>query len=733
MFELILLVISVVTNFAVGLSVFSRDPRQPLNRAYGVLALSFVVLAAANYFTLTPNPFALLCIRIVIVATTIMSLTLFYLVLILRRGEWSAVSRYQKLLIIPTILLVLLELTPLVFSGLDPNASKPSPIAAPGAALFLLHFVCLIAASLYVVVRGAASSIGVPRSQYQYILLGIMPILIFAPITGFVLPVLYKQTEFIAVTPLYTTIFVLMIAYAIVRHKLFDIRLAAVRTAAYALSLGSLAAFYYLLAYVVSITLFQGQTETTVSSPVNIGLALVLAFLFQPIKQFFDRVTNKFFYRENYKTEDFFAQLSDLLSSTVDLRGLLTRASEQIASTLKAEQAFFFLYYTNAIDHHMSAGMQGHIRLPIADARLLDEYAEITTDNIIVTNLLNEKHRKLQRMLQSYRIALVMPLRRADKISGYVMLGERLSGDYTKRDLNVLSTIGNELVIAIQNALSLHEVKELNATLQQRIDVATKELRSSNSQLKHLDEVKDEFMSMASHQLRTPLTSIKGYISMVLEGDAGKVSPQQKRLLVEAYKSSERMVGLIADFLNVSRLQTGKFIIEKTSFDLNEVVRQEVADLELISTSHDIKLRLERTKHLLPVRADESKVRQVIMNFIDNAIYYSHPKSTILIKLEKVKDTAVLTVIDSGIGVPKDEQVHLFNKFFRAKNARKQRPDGTGVGLYLARRVITAHSGSIIFSSKEGKGSTFGFRLPLHAAPEQKKVEQKSSEPTATK
>src|SRR5690606_35020864 len=201
-----------------------------------------------------------------------------------------------------------------------------------------------------------------------------------------------------------------------------------------------------------------------------------------------------------------------------------------------------------------------------------------------------------------------------------------------------------------------------------------KELRSSNAQLKHLDEVKNEFMSMASHQLRTPLTSVKGYISMVLEGDAGKVTPAQQKLLVEAYKSSERMVGLIADFLNVSRLQTGKFVLEKTPFDLGDIVRQEAANLDLIASSHNIKLRLNIAKHPLPVDADESKLRQVIMNFIDNAIYYSHSKSTIVINIEKINDSVALTVTDTGIGVPAEEQTKLFHKFFRAKNARKQRP-----------------------------------------------------------
>jgi signal transduction histidine kinase len=308
---------------------------------------------------------------------------------------------------------------------------------------------------------------------------------------------------------------------------------------------------------------------------------------------------------------------------------------------------------------------------------------------------------------------LVMPLRRGDQVIGYVMLGERKSGNYTKRDLNILSTISNELVIAIQNALSLHEVKELNATLQQRIDVATKELRSSNAQLKHVDEVRNEFMGMASHQLRTPLTSVKGYLSMVLEGDVGKVTPQQHKLLQEAYNSSERMVHLIADFLNVSRLQTGKFVIEKTPMDIKAIVKQEVKSLEIMANGHGMKLRANITDSPLPLYADEQKVRQVIMNLIDNAIYYSHPNSTIVINVERINDDMSLTVIDTGIGVPSDEQSKLFTKFFRAKNARKQRPDGTGVGLYLARRVVHGHNGSIIFSSTEGKGSTFGFKLPL--------------------
>jgi signal transduction histidine kinase len=110
---------------------------------------------------------------------------------------------------------------------------------------------------------------------------------------------------------------------------------------------------------------------------------------------------------------------------------------------------------------------------------------------------------------------------------------------------------------------------------------------------------------------------------------------------------------------------------------------------------------------------DETKVRQVVMNFIDNALYYSRPDGKITVKLDKVGDNVELRVIDNGIGVPKAEQEHLFTKFFRAANARKQRPDGTGVGIFLAKKVVNEHGGEIIFESTEGVGSTFGFTLPI--------------------
>jgi signal transduction histidine kinase len=200
---------------------------------------------------------------------------------------------------------------------------------------------------------------------------------------------------------------------------------------------------------------------------------------------------------------------------------------------------------------------------------------------------------------------------------------------------------------------------------------------------------------------------------MLLEGDAGKVSPEQANLLREAFSSSERMVRLIGDFLNVSRLQTGKFVLDKHPVDLVKLVQSELDSLKQTAISRGHVFSYVQANNVPSISIDENKMQQVIMNFADNALYYSKEPSVIKVSLKKVGDFVEFTIKDTGIGVPKQQQEQLFSKFFRATNARKQRPDGTGVGLFLAKKVIDAHHGEVIFSSVEGKGSTFGFKLPV--------------------
>lgn len=504
---------------------------------------------------------------------------------------------------------------------------------------------------------------------------------------------------------------VISFAYVVVRHSLFDIRTAAVRTLAYVLSLGALAAIYFTVAYVVSQIFFTNTISGGLNvSTLNVLFALGLAFLFQPIRTTFDTITDRVFFHNRYNASAFYAKVSETLAATTDLRTMLERTSVVIADDLRSEQVFFYIQYGN--DQYLSAGTTGHKKFLSQDVEDIERGLNIHKEVPVFVDML-EKKSDFRRALARRHVSVLSPLAHQGINLGYVALGDRRTGTYTSRDAVALRTIADELVIAIQNSLSVLEVKLVNEQLEQRIADATAELRTSNARLKRLDTSKDEFLSMASHQLRTPLTSIKGFISMVLEEDAGKITDAQRHLLDQAYSSSERMVHLISDFLNVSRLQTGKFVIDPRPTNLANVVSQEVEIMSRLATSHGIVITSSVAKQLPKLQLDEDKVRQVVMNFIDNAIFYSRPQSTIVVKLYKQQKHVVFEVHDHGIGVPKNVQPKLFEKFFRADNAKKQRPDGTGIGLFIAKKVITESGGEIIFESTQGKGSVFGFRMPI--------------------
>lgn len=172
------------------------------------------------------------------------------------------------------------------------------------------------------------------------------------------------------------------------------------------------------------------------------------------------------------------------------------------------------------------------------------------------------------------------------------------------------------------------------------------------------------------------------------------------------------MVYLISDLLNVSRIRTGKFVITNKVTDLPLVVDSEVSQLSEVANSRSIKLIYNKPANFPLVMLDETKIRQVIMNFLDNALYYTRKGGRITVELNITDKNIEYTVTDTGLGIPKVDQPQLFTKFYRATNARKMRPDGTGLGLYMARKIIVAQGGAIIFNSIEGEGSTFGFSFP---------------------
>ena len=583
------------------------------------------------------------------------------------------------------------------------------PIHAIHYVIFATFFLVFFLISMWFGYVAWKKSDSIRRKQVAIYMIG----LLICSIPGFAVDLLLPALgdyRYVWVGPVATIIFLFAIMYSIVRYRLMDVKMAVARSVSYMLLLIALAVVYIISAYIISIVVFQ--RSLTIDSHVNLMnmiLAIVLAVTYQPVKRFFDKFTDRVFYYGEYDADTFTREISKILTYTADLQLLTRRVSSYIASSLKAEKVAF------CIPEKGIYGRAGRRRIAVVeeDIRSIMDYyyKNCSFPEVILANQVKDP--ELKKLLDIHRTKIVMPLLYQNQETGILFLGEHKSLGYSSRDIEMLESIAGELAVSIRNSLSLEEINELNKSLQRKIDEATKELRFSNRQLQRLDEAKNEFISMASHQLRTPLTSIKGYLDMMLEGDLGKITPTQRAVLREAFSSSERMVRLINDFLNVSRLQTGKFNIDKQKIDIAQILRDEVALLKVVADQRSVEMNLKINKKVPLIAADSEKIRQVILNMIDNAIYYSDPHKKVIISLKNNNDMIEFTVKDSGIGVSKSEQANLFSKFFRGTNARKKRPDGTGVGLFLARKVILSHDGEMIFESEEGKGSTFGFKLPV--------------------
>jgi len=245
----------------------------------------------------------------------------------------------------------------------------------------------------------------------------------------------------------------------------------------------------------------------------------------------------------------------------------------------------------------------------------------------------------------------------------------------------------------------------------ERLEKITVELEAANERLRQLDEAKSEFLSIASHQLRTPLTSIKGLLSMLAEEFWGPLNDEQKKYLGQISQSSERLLHLIEDLLNISRIEAGRMQFDFQPIDLARLTDDIMKELEPQALAKKLSLNFEKPADLPKVKADSLKIRQVIQNLIDNAIKYTETGS-ININIQEKDGKILFSIKDTGIGLPVGQ--HLFEKFQRGQKATNQHTEGVGLGLYLADKLIKTHNGEIWAESNgEGKGSAFYFTLPV--------------------
>ncbi len=234
---------------------------------------------------------------------------------------------------------------------------------------------------------------------------------------------------------------------------------------------------------------------------------------------------------------------------------------------------------------------------------------------------------------------------------------------------------------------------------------------------KELDRQKSEFLSIAAHQLRTPMAGLKWVMNMMLEGDMGPLSKEQKHHLEKGAENSERMIKLINDLLDVTRMEEQKFQYKPQPQDLKAIWEAVIATLDNNAKQKQIKIVLNAAAGLAPVRVDLEKIKIAFTNLLSNAIKYSPTGKTVTMELKPADaEHLLISITDQGYGIPKNQQNQVFDKFFRGSNILKIETElttiGTGLGLYITKDIITKHEGEIWFESEENKGTTFYIKLP---------------------
>jgi len=318
--------------------------------------------------------------------------------------------------------------------------------------------------------------------------------------------------------------------------------------------------------------------------------------------------------------------------------------------------------------------------------------------DVLTPNFTAEESTRIQQTIQSDTSYVYPLIIRADVIGAMVISVAEFGKSLPYYKIDLIDRIPGIVAISIDNALLYQSIQK------------------ANEHLKQLDVLKDEFVSLASHELRTPMTVIKSYVWMLLNGTAGQLSEKQTAYLKRTLSSTDRLINLVNDMLNVSRIESGRLTIEPVPTDMGKLASEVITEMQVRSAEVGVNLSYSPPALPLVVNADTGRIKEVMINLIGNSLKFTPKGGLVTVTVDKDGQNSVMVrVKDSGRGISSSDMLKLFKKFSMVGNNHltKDRDQGTGLGLYLSKSIIELHGGKI-WAQSEGKdrGSMFSFTLP---------------------
>jgi signal transduction histidine kinase len=622
------------------------------------------------------------------------------------------IKKYKKVLVgayIFAFAFLILDFTPYYIVRVEPIMGfKYWPMATIWTLIYIIFFELCAAFASYVLIKKYIESTGLLKLQIKYLAIALTLGFIAGTFEWF----LWFKIPIPPYPHILLSVSMFLAAYLIFRYRLMDLKVVAKNILLYF----GLAVFLYAIFYITTLFYdkFFGGVFTISAYLVGIIISPVVAIILYYSTGFLSDFINKYFFTSLYNYQQIIKQTAQELGRYTDLNNIADIIIGTIEKTLSPKSAA--LLFVDSKNDNTNNGKKCFVviktngfnekEISRIESGLFSRYFEKRQDilvkdelNELIERTINENDKKmlisLKDEMQKYDIVICVPLINNGLLSGTIVLGETLNKDsYTKEDFIFLETLSHQAQIAIDNS-SLY-----------------RELEDKNKNLEELLSAKNDFIRIANHQLNTPLSIIRNAYSMVRNKT---ITPKEGMAYVG--HGADRMSRVVKDFWNVLELE-GEIKLNIQKIDIHPILENAVKDKkELLQTmKKKIKISIKKPAFNIPyVLCDEKQISNVVSNLLDNAIFYTQ-KGSVEISCEIIENNFLkVNVKDTGIGFSEDEKEKIGQKFYRTKNAISSYTDGSGLGVYICKKIVEANGGEFTFYSEgENKGAIFSFTLPLY-------------------
>lgn len=728
------LITALIISNLLAFVVYKNNPKSATNIIFSLLCIVTSAWLVCTYISLTPEflTYSLFWGRMTIFFA-VPQVVLFYLLAnTLPNKKIPVNKKWLSIISILGIAVMLITISPFAFIGIKVDNNSLSPIPGPGIIPFIIFAVFFSLGAIVILLKRLKSTVGIKKEQLRFVMIGIL-LMLGLIITTILLPaVLLQDLTFVPFAPLYALAFLVLTTYTIIKHRLMNIRLLVARTVAYTILIIILGLFYTADMFLISNYFFKKQV--TMNQTISFALlALFIAFTFQPLKNLIEEATDSIFFKGKYISNELVLNLTQIMASSLHLESMTQRILQKLLYTMRISRGAFVIFkYVVVKDcKNFDVIHEGYTEMPDYDQAEINKLFSLR--RIIILD--EEEDGETKQLMRDLDVAVAIPLYDDDHNLGLMLLGNKKSGEvYSEQDIQVLEIFGPEMSVAIQNAKSFEEISKFNSTLRNEVEKATKDLQAANARLKELDRLKDEFVSVASHELRTPLTAIKSYLWMAIQGRGGELNEKQKYYIDRAYNSSDRLIKMVNDMLNISRIESGRLTLDVRAVELDEVALEVVGEVLPRAEELGVEVVIEPHSKLPQVLADPDKIKEVFFNLIGNSLKFTPKDGKISIAFSQKDDMIETQVTDTGSGIDADDLPKLFQKFnlLPGSYTTNQSVMGTGLGLFISRSIVELHDGKIWAKSDgRNKGSQFYFTLKVFNEEDQKKLTEKYGHKTS--